>query len=134
MDAINMMTMLTTLTARQMFPSKELWVMFQPHTYSRLAALKSEFASALIHANQVSITEIYAARETNYSNISGRDLAMSITGPPCEFFPCLDDVVDKLAQWVSLDPNRPLVILTLGVGDITNVGRKLLQKLKQTLP
>ncbi|CAA3010706.1 UDP-N-acetylmuramate--L-alanine ligase [Olea europaea subsp. europaea] len=101
---------------------------------SRLAALKSEFASALIHANQVSITEIYAARETNYSNISGRDLAMSITGPPCEFFPCLDDVVDKLAQWVSLDPHRPLVILTLGVGDITNVGRKLLQKLKQTLP
>ncbi|CAI9771934.1 unnamed protein product [Fraxinus pennsylvanica] len=114
-------------TARQMFPSEELLVVFQPHTYSRLAALKSEFASALIHANQVFITEIYAARETNFCNISGRDLAMSIIGPPCEFIPCLDDVVDKLAQRVSIDPRLPLVILTLGAGDITNVGRKLMQ-------
>ncbi|KAL2527346.1 UDP-N-acetylmuramate--L-alanine ligase [Abeliophyllum distichum] len=121
-------------TARQMFPSKELLVVFQPHTYSRLAALKSEFASAFVHANQVLITEIYAARETNFWSISTREFAMSIIGPPCEFIPRLDDVVDKLALWVSMDPVRPLVILTLGAGDITNVGRKLLQKLKQTLP
>ncbi|EYU25141.1 hypothetical protein MIMGU_mgv1a021312mg, partial [Erythranthe guttata] len=75
--------------ARKMFPSKELLVVFQPHTYSRLAAMKSEFASSFTETNRVIITEIYAAREANFWSISGEDLARSITSPPCDFIPCL---------------------------------------------
>ncbi|KAI3458102.1 hypothetical protein Pfo_014765 [Paulownia fortunei] len=119
--------------ARKMFPSKELLVVFQPHTYSRLAAMKSEFASAFTEADQVVITEIYAARETNVWSISGKDLAMSITSPPCDFISCLDSVVEKLVDMASKDPVHQMVILTLGAGDITMVGRKLLQELRQTL-
>ncbi|XP_059629190.1 uncharacterized protein LOC132271736 isoform X2 [Cornus florida] len=73
--------------ARERFPCKDLLVVFQPHTYSRLAALKNEFASALSNADQVVVTEIYAARETNIWNISGRHLAATIIGPPSEYIP-----------------------------------------------
>ncbi|XP_012851928.1 PREDICTED: uncharacterized protein LOC105971621 [Erythranthe guttata] len=117
--------------ARKMFPSKELLVVFQPHTYSRLAAMKSEFASSFTETNRVIITEIYAAREANFWSISGEDLARSITSPPCDFIPCLDNVVDRLVDMVSKDPCHQMVILTLGAGDITTVGRKLLKKLQQ---
>ncbi|KAK9293368.1 hypothetical protein L1049_021360 [Liquidambar formosana] len=77
------------LAVRQKFPLKALLVVFQPHTYSRLAAMKNDFATALADADQIVVTTIYAARETNIWNVSGRDLATSIMGPPAEFIPSL---------------------------------------------
>ncbi|WKA07292.1 hypothetical protein VitviT2T_025137 [Vitis vinifera] len=119
--------------ARQRFPLKALLVVFQPHTYSRLAALKSDFATAFSDADQVLVTEIYAARETNVWNVSGKDLATSIIGPPSEYIPSLGDVVDKLAHQISLEPDRETVVFTLGAGDITTVGPKLLHELQGRL-
>lgn len=86
--------------------------------------------------------QVYAARETNDWNISGRDLAASITGPPSEYIPSLvftlescasfcfgglilsyvplffvqGNVVDKLALQIFRDPHHEIVILTLGAG------------------
>ncbi|GMN44543.1 hypothetical protein TIFTF001_013721 [Ficus carica] len=103
--------------ARQHFPSKALWVVFQPHTYSRLAALKDDFAIALSNADQVVITRVYASRETDNWNVSGNELSASITGPPSEYIPSLDDVVDKLVLQILEDPHRDIVVLTLGAGE-----------------
>ncbi|THG16372.1 hypothetical protein TEA_019167 [Camellia sinensis var. sinensis] len=102
--------------ARQRFQYEDLLVVFQPHTYSRLAALKNEFANAFSDADIVVVTEIYGARETNLWKISGRDLATSIIGPSSEYIPSLGDVVDKLARYISKDPDRATAILTLGAG------------------
>ncbi|KAL7229805.1 hypothetical protein ACSBR2_008375 [Camellia fascicularis] len=87
--------------ARQRFEYEDLLVVFQPHTYSRLAALKNEFANAFSDADVVVVTE--------------------------------GDVVDKLARYISKDPDRATVILTIGAGDITTVGQKLLRILQQRL-
>ncbi|PON58196.1 UDP-N-acetylmuramate--L-alanine ligase [Parasponia andersonii] len=119
--------------ARQRFPFKALLVVFQPHTNSRLAALKKNFAIALSDADQVVITEVYAARETDHWNVSGRDLSASIFGPTSEYIPSLGDVVDKLALQICKDPHRDIVVLTLGAGDITTVGPKLLNELQKRL-
>ncbi|KAE9464842.1 hypothetical protein C3L33_03259, partial [Rhododendron williamsianum] len=119
--------------ARQGFQYKELVVVFQPHTYSRLATLQKEFANAFSDADLVVVTEIYGARETNRWNISGRDLATAIIDPSSEYIPSLVDVVEKLSLYISNDPDRETLILTLGAGDITTVGRELLQKLQQRL-
>ncbi|XP_058205999.1 uncharacterized protein LOC131319651 isoform X2 [Rhododendron vialii] len=119
--------------ARQGFQYKELVVVFQPHTYSRLATLQKEFANAFSDADLVVVTEIYGARETNRWNISGRDLATAIINPSSEYIPSLVDVVEKLSLYISNDPDRETLILTLGAGDITTVGRELLQKLQQRL-
>ncbi|XP_028065269.1 uncharacterized protein LOC114268315 isoform X2 [Camellia sinensis] len=119
--------------ARQRFQYEDLLVVFQPHTYSRLAALKNEFANAFSDADIVVVTEIYGARETNLWKISGRDLATSIIGPSSEYIPSLGDVVDKLARYISKDPDRATAILTLGAGNITTVGHTLLRILQQRL-
>lgn len=141
--------------ARQRFPFTELLVIFEPHTYSRIAALKSEFAAAFKDADQVVVTEVYAARETSHCTsgrdlarsiacpssefipsretshcISGSDLARSIVCPSSEFIPSLDRVLNKLVSLVWKDPDREIVILTLGAGDITTLGRKLLCELQ----
>ncbi|PRQ60169.1 putative UDP-N-acetylmuramate--L-alanine ligase [Rosa chinensis] len=64
--------------ACQKFPIKSLLVVFQNHTYSRLAALKDDFAIALCGADQVVVTEVYAAREIDVGNVGGRELAASV--------------------------------------------------------
>ncbi|XP_031275136.1 uncharacterized protein LOC116133570 isoform X2 [Pistacia vera] len=119
--------------ARQNFPEKTLLVVFQPHTYSRLVALKDDFATAFSDADKVVITEVYAARERNGWNISGRDLAASIISPSTEYISSLGNVVDKLTVQIFKDPHHEIVILTLGAGDINTVGPKLLQELQNRL-
>ncbi|XP_021826956.1 uncharacterized protein LOC110767660 isoform X2 [Prunus avium] len=119
--------------ARQRFPNKSLLVVFQPHTYSRLAALKDDFANALSDADQVVVTGVYAAREIDEQSVGGRELAATIIGPPSEYIPTLDDVVDKLAFQISGKPHWNIVVLTLGAGNITTVGPKLLYELRRRL-
>ncbi|KAM6555777.1 hypothetical protein CsatB_002796 [Cannabis sativa] len=119
--------------ARQRFRSKALLVVFQPHSFSRLAALKNDFAVVLSDADQVIITKVYAARETQNWNVNGKDLSALIIGPPSEYIPSLGDVVNKLVLQICEDPHREIVILTLGSGDITTVGPKLLKKLQKRL-
>ena len=41
------------------------WVIFQPHTYSRTKSLLNDFAKALTNFDNIIVTDIYAARETN---------------------------------------------------------------------
>ncbi len=53
---------------------------FQPHTYSRTAALFDDFVRELRTVDQVVLAEIYAARERNTVGISSRDLANKVPG------------------------------------------------------
>ncbi|KAG8476702.1 hypothetical protein CXB51_030665 [Gossypium anomalum] len=119
--------------ARQRFPSMRLVVVFQPHTYSRLAALKDDFAVALSHADHVVVTAVYSVREAGPRNVCGKDLATSFISSTSEYIPSLDDVVDKLALEICKDPLREIVILTLGAGDVNTVGPKLLHELQKRL-
>ncbi|XP_077248229.1 uncharacterized protein LOC143887877 isoform X2 [Tasmannia lanceolata] len=117
--------------ACQKFPFQSLWVVFQPHTFSRLAAFMKDFAVAFSGADHVIITEVYAARETNSWNVNGGDLATSIVGPSSEYIPALVDVIDKLVIELSRDDKQEIIVLTLGAGDITLLGPKLLSRLQQ---
>ena len=52
-----------TLTAAREYPHDELWVVFQPHTYTRTKAFLHQFAEVLTLADHVVLADIYAARE-----------------------------------------------------------------------
>ena len=52
------------------YPHQKLWVVFQPHTYTRTRAFLDEFAEALSMADEVILADIYAARETDNLGIS----------------------------------------------------------------
>lgn len=95
---------------------------FQPHTYTRTAALFDDFVKELKGADQVVLAEIYAARERNTIGISSKDLADQIPGSV--FFETLPEVADYLAKIAQ--PGD--VILTVGAGDIYKAGEALLKK------
>ena len=94
---------------------------FQPHTYSRTAALFDDFADALKKPDVTLLAEIFAARETNDIGISSKDLADQIPGARyCATLPEVTDALRALARPGDL-------ILTVGAGDIYTAGEALVQ-------
>ena len=94
---------------------------FQPHTYTRTAALFDDFAEVLKKPDVTLLAEIFAARETNDIGISSRDLAEQIPG--AEDYATLPEVTARLRELA-----RPGdLILTVGAGDIYTAGEALVR-------
>lgn len=108
-----------TLAAAQRMGYQRIVLAFQPHTYSRTAALFNDFV-AVLKADKVLITEIYAAREKS-TGLSAKKLADAI--PNAEFFPTLDELEHELKR-IAKDGD---LILTMGAGSIGTVGRKIVK-------
>jgi UDP-N-acetylmuramate--alanine ligase len=113
----------TLAAARAGYPGREIWAVFQPHTFSRTVALQADFARAFGDADHVIITEIYAAREPEAGNISGREIVDLMDHPDARFIPDLDAGVKFLAQHLHSGD----VLLTLGAGDVYRVGEAVAQ-------
>lgn len=103
----------------------ESWVVFQPHTYSRLRNLLDDFADSLLNFDHVILTDVYAAREKNVFNITSKDLADKLNqlGKPVQYISGFEEIVTFLKN----NTNSNDIILTLGAGTVTNIGPMLLK-------
>jgi UDP-N-acetylmuramate--alanine ligase len=70
----------TLAAARQRYPDRRIWAVWQPHTYSRTQILLNEFSQAFSDADLVVVTEIYAAREAN-NGFSSSQVVEAMTHP-----------------------------------------------------
>jgi UDP-N-acetylmuramate--alanine ligase len=119
----------STLTGlAQAFPRRRLVVAFQPHRYSRTAALLPEFFPVFARAGLVLVTEIYAASEAPIKGVSGRAICAGIrqSGHPAVHF-----VADQAAVTATILEHlrEGDLVLTLGAGDIWKTGEDLLARL-----
>jgi len=112
---------------RQRYPSNRLVAVFQPHLYSRTEALGDAMGIALAMADVAVVTDVYPAREKPIRGVSGEKVVKAArrAGAHVEWVPRLDDLVVRLDQAVG-DGD---VVVTLGAGDITKVGRELARRL-----
>lgn len=99
------------------------WVIFQPHTYSRTQNLLSEFAESLKDFDNIIITDIYAAREKNVYGISSLDLVDEIN--KLEKNAKYISEFEKIAEFLKENVNENDIVITLGAGTITNLGKML---------
>ena len=114
----------TIQAARERYPARRIVAAFQPHTYSRTATLIDDFAAAFTDADLTVILDIYASRETDSLGITAADLIAKM--PPGVIAGGTPDDVVKILTAISLPGD---VILTIGAGDITGVGPRLLASL-----
>ena len=94
-------------------------LVFQPHTYSRTAALFQDFVKQLKRPDVVFLAEIFAAREQNTIGISSSALADEIDG--ARFFRTFDELEAELRR--TAEPGD--IILTVGAGDVYKIGEHL---------
>ena len=115
-----------TLSAARNYPHKKIWCVFQPHTYTRTRSLLHEFADALSAADHVVLADIYAAREVNTIGISSKDVADLIAGKGTDviYLPSFDEITRYLREHTA--PGD--LVLTMGAGDIWQVGEAFLGK------
>ena len=104
------------MDAVQSLEYKRIILAFQPHTYSRTKALFNEFARELSRADLTFLAAIYSAREANDISVSSDILAQAVPGAVCicEF--------EELANEISAIAREGDIILTVGAGDIYQVG------------
>lgn len=112
----------TLAAARQRYPGRRIWAVFQPHTFSRTRALLGELATCFEDADEVIITDIYAARAHERPVISADEVVAAIRHPRVRHIGALDDVVRYVLE--RLSPGD--VLLTLGAGDEHLIGERVL--------
>ena len=107
------------------FPGSRIWVVWEPHTYSRTSTLEKEFISVLSDADQVIITKIYAAREANTGYLP-LGIIDSLTSKKACYIPNFSQVVDYLVKFLQKDD----VVLVLSAGNAPAISQELLENLK----
>ncbi len=113
-----------TLSAAKKCDYSKLWVVFQPHTYSRTAAFLDDFAKSLSLADAIVLADIYAAREQNTFGITSKDLQEKLIelGKEAYYF----DSFDKIEKFLLENCVNEDLLITLGAGDVYFVGENLL--------
>lgn len=116
-----------TLSAARNVKHNRLWLVFQPHTYTRTKALFDEFVDAFGDADTLILTDIYAAREQDVYNISSYKLysTMKAKYPDRNIFYVKDfeDIVNYIKKVAEADD----IVMTMGAGDVYKVGELLLK-------
>jgi UDP-N-acetylmuramate--alanine ligase len=108
-------------TIRENFKGK-IFLIFEPHRFSRVYMLKNEFADALKIADESIITDIYPASEQNTYGISAQDIVNLINSNESEkksVYVPLDSVVEN-AEKLFQKANEGDVIVFMGAGKIKN--------------
>lgn len=104
-------------------PHRRLFAVMQPHTYSRVKRLFAEYIHCCDEADEVLVTDIYAAREADPGDINSRMLvnAMRAAGVNARLTPAFDDAERHLrAHWAPGD-----LVLTMGCGNINELNTQI---------
>lgn len=117
----------TLAAARQRFPGRRLWAVWQPHTYSRTRLLAEQFAKSFDQADRVIALDIYRSREQDTLGMDTSVIINAMNHPHAIHIPDRRAAADYLLDRVRPDD----VILTLGAGDGDMVGQWVLEGLSK---
>jgi UDP-N-acetylmuramate--alanine ligase len=111
---------------------RRIVVVFQPHRYTRTLQLMADFGPALAMADEIVLTDIYAAGEKRIPGATLDALAGAVreaarpAGRPVHVVRTLDELPGAVAR-IAREGD---VVITLGAGSIGTVGRRLLEELQ----
>ena len=104
-------------------------VVFQPHRYTRTQALLTEFGTALSGADEIVLTDIYAAGEAPIHGVTVEALASAIRASArggVRVVPSLDEIPATVAEFAREGD----LVITLGAGSIGAIGEQILEALR----
>jgi UDP-N-acetylmuramate--alanine ligase len=119
-----------TLAAAQLCRFQRILAVFQPHRYTRTQHLMDEFARSFHQADVVYILDIYAASEQPIEGINSSALAERLRdfGHRCVHY---TGTVERTAEAVAENVRDKDLVITLGAGNVWQVGERVLEKLRE---
>ena len=118
----------TIAAVRERYPGRRLRVLFQPHLYSRTRHLAAEIGAALAAADDVTVTDVYPAREQPLPGVTGKLVVESLSdrGLLAAWVPTVEDGVAYLARRAEAGD----VLLVIGAGDVDRAPALLRERLR----
>ncbi len=112
-----------TIDAGRLGGWQRVWAVFQPHRYTRTAALGPAFGEPLASADKVIVTDVYSAGEAPQPGVTGRLVAeaVSAAGGDVRYIPSIRDVAAAIVPELA-DGD---VVLLLGAGDVNSIADEI---------
>lgn len=116
----------TLKAARAFYPYKNIRCIFQPHTFSRTAALLLEFGKSFREADEVIVVDTYSSAREAAGQVTSKELAEEITKnhQRVVYKPSLAEAETYLAESAA----RSDLVLTMGAGDVWQIGDALVKR------
>ena len=120
-----------TLQAAKNTPHRQIWCVFQPHTYTRTKLLLHELADSFDNADNVVLLDIYAAREVNKEEIHSRDLLELLRKRQKNAF--YFDNFSEAENFLIKNCIHGDLLITMGAGDVYILGERIIRTKFSTL-
>ncbi len=117
----------TLEAARRFAQGGRVFVIFQPHRFSRTQAFATEFAGALNLADRVFVTEIYPASETPIPGVTSELITRNLDSEKAKFQPSMIELINEVVTQVREGD----LIVTLGAGDVSALAPVILTSLAE---
>lgn len=118
-----------TLHAAKQFPHQKIWCVFQPHTYTRTRTLFDEFSESFYDADNVIITDIYAAREKDTGLVNPSELVDSINKFSANAVYRND--FRSIANLIAKEAHPGDLVFTMGAGDVFKLAPMILDEIAE---
>jgi UDP-N-acetylmuramate--alanine ligase len=102
---------------------------FQPHRFTRTAALWRDFADAFVDADVLAVTAVYAAGQAPIEGVSGKLIVDAVLDAHPRARVAWLPERDALRRWLVSELRPGDLCLTLGAGDLTTLPDELLRSL-----
>ncbi|SHK04898.1 UDP-N-acetylmuramate--L-alanine ligase [Clostridium cavendishii DSM 21758] len=114
-----------TLSTAKKTDHKNIYCIFQPHTYTRTKTLFNEFSEAFYDCDELILMDIYAAREKDTGIVSSDELGDAIRshGVKCTNVHSHEEALN----YVKTKVKDGDLLLTVGAGDVVKVGEMFLK-------
>lgn len=114
----------TMEAAREKFPTQKIWLIYEPHMFSRTKALFDDFVKVFktIPVDKIIITDIYPSREVDTGVVSSQQLVEAVS----------DDTLvyhsrNKLLQIIKDQVKKGDTLFFMGAGDIDKIAKQLVK-------
>ena len=112
--------------ARARYPEHRIWAVWQPHTYSRTKTLFLDFARAFKDADEVIVTEVYAAREPK-EDFTSAEIVSTMPHLSARYIETLPEVTTYLLTHLKSGD----VVLVLSAGDADQISTNVIKGLQE---
>lgn len=119
----------TLEAAKRKYVDSKIWCIFQPHTFSRTEKLLDEFSLSFKSADQVIVTDIFASAREAKGKITAEDLVEKIKKSQSKVKYIADQ--SEIEKFILANVKEPAVIMTIGAGDIYQLGQSIFEKLSE---
>jgi UDP-N-acetylmuramate--alanine ligase len=119
----------TFAAARQRYPGRRLWAVYEPLTYHRTAAMLDDFAEVIAEADRAAIIDIWAVRDPDRTIISAQALADAVTARSVVPAAAIGSP-EAAAAWLADAVEPGDVVLVMGGGRSYVAAEQLVERLR----